>query len=643
MQHVASRRITLHASEGLATNQTEPIVTIVGAWTVGRGTATISRQGQELLSRQGQEPPMRFHLGLENFHQSLMFDMKVQDEEGVRRCSSRIYTQGSKLCGTGLFTTRQLECDAVPANNVDDKLRGLANLVPSTDRGFGIELEYVARPGPRSTRTNDAINSLRACYQSKVSSDPSGACLASWMCNPDEYCSRSTEMCQKRTLDVSDCESVEGTCPVPYSAWNWISDHSVKPLTPSEGKALGAARHESIGWAFELVSPPPPHVLQGAKGMNSTVEAITVLRHMGIQAGPSSGLHVHINVGNPDVGGSMISVRGIASIWAAWAKYQHVIDEMLSPSRVDNVYAKGFHLGPCADPTLGSSPSCALTRHIFSQMHGYVQRNYTTAGGSLKERLAQFCNAVLKVPGDGDRPCDNHHLHQRYYQLNIASVARIQTVEVRAHSATYDQERLLRWIQFVTAFVEHFGARESDPSVSAVWSATAWEVGYEKLAAAQRKATRSELFGVLKGLVDSGSEAYYAAREWESSDRSCAFRELMPPISKACDWKRHELPDRTWEFQEQYRCCCEDSYFSAGDGTCKWYDGKLLNRGHCPRIWDIWGDGVKCATVTRGLGRIQTKGRPGRCQGDPLTEPSSRRDILRCSALKELPRGSGHP
>ena len=83
------------------------------------------------------------------------------------------------------------------------------------------------------------------------------------------------------------------------------------------------------------------------------------------------------------------------------------------------------------------------------------------------------------------------------FQVNMVPLRKYGTLEFRAHSGTYDHERIARWVQFVIAFVEHFGA-EGTASTKQFFSAPSWEVGYERLATAQRSATIEDLFKELE-------------------------------------------------------------------------------------------------------------------------------------------------
>ena len=81
------------------------------------------------------------------------------------------------------------------------------------------------------------------------------------------------------------------------------------------------------GVGFELVSPPPPNALTGQTGVRSVVETLSVLPAQGVQAGPTQGLHVHVNVGKPGKAatagmnaGDSLSVNEISNVWAQYAK-----------------------------------------------------------------------------------------------------------------------------------------------------------------------------------------------------------------------------------------------------------------------------------------------------------------------------------
>jgi len=330
-------------------------------------------------------------------------------------------------------------------------------------------------------------------------------------------CSPSKSVCRKRAA-CKEGLPVSGQCPTALTEWQWTMDPSVHPLTKGEAQLLAPHGHnEAQGGGFELVSPP----LSGKEGIRSALEVMSVLRRMGIQAGVSSGMHVHVNVASMKVPGKLLSPRQIANVWVAFTKFQLVIDEFFSPSRLGNHYARRLFLGECSlyDVSEACSPTqpCTCARRFFKQIHEYVLEPRTALDSLSPNYAADFCNAALRMPGD-DKPCNKRYPEQRYYSLNLVPLARLGTIEFRAHSATYDLERLQRWIEFVVAFVEHFGDRTN--FYKNFFDGTAND-DLKELRQAQETATAADLFAALHGKINDDTAAYFSDRSWEDDAPGC--------------------------------------------------------------------------------------------------------------------------
>jgi len=105
---------------------------------------------------------------------------------------------------------------------------------------------------------------------------------------------------------------------------------------------------------------------------------------------------------------------------------------------------------------------------------------------------------------------------QRRFHLNLAALDRYGTVEFRAHSATYDEERFAHWLQFTIAFVETFGKSGGTyTGMKSFFQSQSADTDYRKLQRAQQTATRTELFRLLGSKVDASTENYYKLRKWE--------------------------------------------------------------------------------------------------------------------------------
>jgi len=331
----------------------------------------------------------------------------------------------------------------------------------------------------------------------------------------------SPSVCKMRANCQEGMPVGNAKCPVALKAWQWTMDPSVHPLTKAEARLLGS-EDEAKGQGFELVSPP----LSGKEGMRSALEVMAILKGMGIQAGPSSGMHVHVNVASPKVPGKLMSPRQIAGVWVAFAKFQLVIDEFFSPSRLGNSYARRLFLGNCEDAFYQSDVHshsgacsafrpCTCAKHFFKNIHGYVNDK-----SKNNEDVADFCNTALTIPGS-PTPC-NHRIQpypdQRYYSLNLVPLSRLGTIEFRAHSATYDLERVQRWTEFAVAFVEHFG---NEPDFAKYFFDGHPHVDLQELSKAQREATADELFAALKGKINEDTQSYFESRSWERDATGC--------------------------------------------------------------------------------------------------------------------------
>lgn len=248
-------------------------------------------------------------------------------------CAEPVFVKkgDGKLCSVGSFTTPRLNC-AAGAFDLD-ALETLSGLAPKSERGFGLEFEFVARPV-----TKQLIDETYAMFTESGHSHqtivehlrrPAGKVQALNMCALGVIAS----------LPEEDAELLQH--------WNWETDSSVHPLTEREVNALGLGADETAGTPFEVTAPGPPHVLSGASGFRSSMLMMEALKIMGIQAGPSQGMHVHVNVLSDRAPGAKLTTTQVAHVWAAYAKYQLVIDEFLSPSRPGNNYANRLFLGNC--------------------------------------------------------------------------------------------------------------------------------------------------------------------------------------------------------------------------------------------------------------------------------------------------------
>lgn len=429
-------------------------------------------------------------------------------------CTDPIFVRpgDGKMCSVGLFTQPRLTCSPSSGEAIDS-VEKLSHLAPKVERGFSFEFEFVARPVSQQL-LQDAFDQLVQQGYNRYE-------VRRFMQTAEGGPTAKGKLAALRHCAFEATTTWSDDSKELIAHWNWEADSSVHPLTEAEAKILGAEEDETMGTPFEVTSPGPPHVLSGHRGYRSSLLLLSSLKDMGIQAGPSQGMHVHINAMSDKAPGAQLTPTQVAYIWAAYAKYQLVIDEFLSPSRPGNGYANRLFLANCTAPVgqqKCSSNPCACIKSFFTNMHMLVTR---LALQHPRISGREFCNYVLQLPGD-ETPCEKRYPHQRYFQLNLVPLNKFGTIEFRAHSATYDPERILRYAQFLVGFVEYFGnGRGSDEMAEYFKYPGTMEEDYAKLMQAQREATSKDLFEKLDGLVDPGTAEFFVSRAWEKGDAGC--------------------------------------------------------------------------------------------------------------------------
>lgn len=316
----------------------------------------------------------------------------------------------------------------------------------------------------------------------------------------------------------TNLKNAKDACPTPLNAWPWHADPTVMPMTAFD--TTDSSQWDGV--PSEVISPGPPTALplRGQVGLRNIFEMLSVLRWMGVQMGPSTGLHVHVNARSKVVGGvCCMGDRELARIWAAYAKYQLVMDEFESSSRVANQWAQSLLLGD------------RRVTATFANIHDYTN-------GRVHHRMADgttpdFCNSALgvvrdpltlkalrmdgvwetkKSTGYKGKVCERTYPDERYAALNLHPLGKKGTLEFRRHAGTNDVERVLRLVQFVTRFVDEFSSNAAMDKYFDQDVHTDWRQLYRD----QHSATREGLFKLLehKGGLDPQTEAYYAMHQW---------------------------------------------------------------------------------------------------------------------------------
>jgi hypothetical protein len=256
-------------------------------------------------------------------------------------------------------------------------------------------------------------------------------------------------------------------------------------------------------------------------------EALDLFKAMGVQSNPSSGFHVHVNVGFPDghmtegVYGSQLTPRQVANVWLAYARFQLVIDtHFLQASRVSNRFCRGLVLGrQCVGVWGKPSYACLEAEEQVTSCSGVDTQVAATPAALVFRNMHAFFRQLApdnstfvdSVYGNQEAGCQFNGY--RYTQLNLEALNKYGTLEFRGFPATYNAERYLAWINFLIHFVERYKDCPSSPSSASGCDYFAHDdaqVGLELLTLAQATATLEDLAVELGEPVVS----YFRKKSW---------------------------------------------------------------------------------------------------------------------------------
>jgi len=304
--------------------------------------------------------------------------------------------------------------------------------------------------------------------------------------------------------------------------WEVGMDKSVSTFTPHTAKILAGQysqgpevveelSRERGFFALELRSPLPPNELslnpdeKRPFPWGSAAEVIALLhllRHVGIAApdsnekGSAAGLHVHVNVANPDAAGRILTHREILSVWQAWVVYDLAISRLSRSWRWRDKWAA---------PLYATGAEYSFEQKPWQQ--GEVLRVRNLRRNDVPAFVQHCHGAVRSERFDGTRDprgalealFSPDLTPGKHVSLNLNPVTTYGTVEFRRMQSSTDEASVLRWAHFCTRFVEVFASRAPLPLRGACpgWGlfvdAPTAGAALAELAAAQAGATLPEL------------------------------------------------------------------------------------------------------------------------------------------------------
>ena len=367
------------------------------------------------------------------------------------------------------------------------------------DRGFGIEIETLTVAGPGRpdalTSPNPGVAAVIAAVveqleASTASSSRSRAALSRvrrWIIGEDGMIGGSLDEATRRTVEACAPEDTDlATCLL---------------------SATPRVTHRT-----EIRSPAPPHELSfRERGADEVRCFVKLLRHANT-ATPSIGrthafvepagaccdaataVHVHVNVRGASARGTLLSAREIVHVVLAWVRFDLVTARCCRAWMWRNVDSL---------PLFATGPEFVRLKNDRTQLslragEANVPAWFSAVHALLRTEAFQELDEAAQVAAVFGEGSPTSTLG-RYCSLNLQSVAKHGTLEVRRHHGSLDGERLTHWAHLLVAFVEAFRSRPAEAQLLELPLVD----GLRELQLAQECASPEELMAGLSDHVDS--------------------------------------------------------------------------------------------------------------------------------------------
>ena len=400
-----------------------------------------------------------------------------------------------------------------PASASASSLPPLATLPLRSNvaRGVGLEIECLTSP----SICEDMRSLLNHLQQQCGASTKKGAVLERcrrWAIESDSMIRPSDVDATERTIE--DCQLVGGEADRARRLLRAAPNHSRRT---------------------EFKSPPPPHELSFSRGAAEEIRAFAKLlqscgaaassihtthatlpqsaiqKHAGyshyspLDGACDSGtaVHVHVNVRSATAHGTLLSPRELVRVVLNWVKYDLVTSRftrawMWREPSCQPLYALGPELTRRQgdrEPSERASCEWDFPRWLDAARQLLSSTEFAALGED--EQFARMLGPRSAASELG-----------RYCSLNLQSVRRYGTLEIRRFHGTLDGDLLVHWCHFCAAFVETFHV--ATPEVDRLLSLPLPEA-LSALSVAQEKASPDELMRAMADLVDPATAGCFLA------------------------------------------------------------------------------------------------------------------------------------
>lgn len=276
------------------------------------------------------------------------------------------------------------------------------------------------------------------------------------------------------------------------------------PLPPHELYHTFPPPEDGVDKSDREISVLLNKVLKNEQSANAVPILVPTISDIGQSA---SSIHIHVNVRNPsawprndyDHKNDLQDTQSLLNVVFNWIKFDNVIrtfsrewmwrDRSLSPMFASGpeflwqevAWTQGSTVLDNQNIQIERCNVPAFYKHVFEQYSSYMKCQHDENTLSLFDRV--FDHNAIKTT------------LYRWCSLNLMSLKKYGTVEMRRMDASLDSKFVNAWTWFCVGFVEKFSRPEYFPSYGKLFldDVCGWEAGLDKLINAQNTATIEEL------------------------------------------------------------------------------------------------------------------------------------------------------
>ena len=246
--------------------------------------------------------------------------------------------------------------------------------------------------------------------------------------------------------------------------------------------------------------------LAGAAATSICRTHTTLLTDANCACDSGTAVHVHVNVRNAEAEGELLSARELLRVVLAWVRFD------LVTSRFARAW---MWREPSCAPLFATGAEFTRSEAVEHADDDESRTGEQTPGAEEWDVPAFFVRVHALLHSADFRALSDHEQVRRlfgedspgrrlgrYCSLNVQSLMKYGTLEMRRFHSTLDGDLIAHWAHLCVSFVEVF---RHGPSEEAVLAMPLVDEALATLQAAQERATVSELMYLLRDYVDGAT------------------------------------------------------------------------------------------------------------------------------------------